>query len=827
MLRIAGLAHRQYLEQTPSGKSFWNISRIPFSAHRPSIFARCLPSTALATRSNPLRSSLSGTQISDSPPSAATEHSRNLSKQVFRQTNFSQTPPVHIFISLLARKLSEDDLRKEILASPFLTENILDDTKARQLAEMIALTPDFRLAVEVLQLAHVLGCPLKQNAYECTAHHLSTKLRWAAVLSVVSLGIRHTRATTARLLNWRIRALVETYQHASLRRILEEFERFRVKPTRRTFHLLISGHIRNRDLLGARKLLRLMDQIGFPPDNSTHAVIAANYRNLGPNAQVQDQALQSLMFLEENTAVTVLNRLIQLRLDAHDPAATLRMLTIFDPKQVSPIIKVVSDAVSTPGGGNPSADPLEEIYREYYLSANADTFATFLHYMALRQDFPGALLILEGLVRANIPPTPDIFTALIHVYFSTGHSSAAFRTVLDICHVRPSEAFTSLLRQGFYDPVASLPFVPTNIIPTPRMFNALLKGGISTHGFACVRDIFTIMQANNIRPNESTVEVLIASAGKSQNLRPRTLLRLLNIPDLEPTLRHIHVLLSRIIRHERYQTFGVGWNVTAALFSRTRQAKRRIQSEGFSSKNSTESFDPIAGIHLRAIDHRAVQPLLHRLNARKTNVDAVLAGLRLKREAAINVDMDAAQDVFDLLLSRGIQPNEYHFSALMEGYTRKGDLPAALDVLKAATRVGIKPNCVMYTILIVGYARQGQPEQAVTTFKQMIEADIRPDVASIDAVVGAFFAVGAYSMARRSLRTLWSYVQPFPNELESASLKELATQFRLLHKHDQGITNSKFTQSHWKRLYRQLRQLIAAWKTFDSSKGTSYKIDKK
>ncbi|KAF8832440.1 hypothetical protein HHX47_DHR1001904 [Lentinula edodes] len=668
-----------------------------------------------------------------------------MTKQVLRQTNFSQTPPVHIFISLLARKLSEDDLRKEILASPFLTENILDDTKARQLAEMIALTPDFRLAVEVLQLAHVLGCPLKQNAYECTAHHLSTKLRWAAVLSVVSLGIRHTRTTTVRLLNWRIRALVETYQHASLRSILEEFERFRVKPTRRTFHLLISGHIRNRDLLGARKLLRLMDQIGFPPDNSTHAVIAANYRNLGPNAQVQDQALQSLMFLEENTAVTVLNRLIQLRLDAQDPAATLRMLTVFDPKQVSPIIKVVSDAVSTPGGGNPSAEPLEEIYREYYLSANADTFATFLHYMALRQDFPGALLILEGLVRANIPPTPDIFTALIHVYFSTGHNSAAFRTVLDICHVRPSEAFTSLLRQGLYDPVAYLPFVPTNIIPTPRMFNALLKGSISTHGFACVRDIFTIMQANNIRPNESTVEVLIASAGKSQNLRPRTLLRLLNIPDLEPTLRHIHVLLSCIIRHERYQTFGVGWNVTAALFSRTRQAKRRIRSEG----------------------------------------------------------------------------------ALMEGYTRKGDLPAALDVLKAATRVGIKPNCVMYTILIVGYARQGQPEQAVTTFKQMIEADIRPDVASIDAVVGAFFAVGAYSMARRSLRTLWSYVQPFPNELESASLKELATQFRLLHKNDQGVTNSEFTQSHWKRLYRQLRQLIAAWKTFDSSERFCYKIDKK
>ncbi|KAJ4486269.1 hypothetical protein J3R30DRAFT_3445552 [Lentinula aciculospora] len=811
MLRRAGLAHRQHLEQVPSGISVWNTSRLSFSPRRPSISVRCLPSTALATRPSPIRSSSSGTHISDSISSTVVEHSRDMPKQVSRSTNSSQTPSVNILFALLSQRLSEDDLRKEITANPSLTEHLLDNTKARQLAEMIALTPDFHLAAKVLQLAHVLGCPLKQNAYECTVHHLATKLRWAAVLSVVSLGIRHTRRTTTRLMNWRIRALVETGQHEVLRSILEEFERFRVKPTRRTFHLLISGHIRNRDLLGARKLLRLMGQIGLPPDDSTHAIIATNYRNLGPNARIQDQALQSLMLLEHDTAVSVLNRLIQLRLDAHDPAATLQMLSVFDPKQVASIIKVVFGVVSTPGGGNPSAEPLEQIYQEYHLSANADTFATFLHYMASRQDLTGALVILEGLLLANIPPTPEIITALVHVYFSTGHDRAAFRTVLDICQRRPEKAFKSLLRQGIYDPTTPLPFVPTNIVPTPRMFNALLKGSLSAHGFACVRDIFPIMEANKIRPNESTVEVLIASAGKSQTLRPRTLLRLLNIPDLQPTLRHLHVLLSSILRHERYLTFGAGWNTTAALFSRTRQAKPRLRPRKLSH---ADSFDPIAGIYLQNIDRRAAQPLLDRLSARKTNVDAVLGGLRLKREAGINVDMDAAQDVFDLILSRGIQPNEYHFSALMEGYTRRGDLPAALDVLKAATRVGIKPNCVMYTILIVGYARQGQPDQAVTTFKQMIEANVQPDVASIDAVVGAFFAVGAYSMARRSLITLWTYVQPFPDELESAPLKELAMRFRLLHKDGQSVSN--LTQSEWKKLYRQLRQLIVVWNSVNS-----------
>ncbi|KAJ3757037.1 hypothetical protein EV360DRAFT_46850 [Lentinula raphanica] len=808
MLRRVGLAHRQHSEQATFGLSIWNISRPQFFPRRPSISVRCLPSAALATRSTAIRSSSPGIQISGPLSSVAINQPRNAPRQAPWPAKYSQIPPpVHILSAILAKRLSEDDLRKEIIAHPSLAEHLFDTTKGRKFAEMLALTSDFHLAAEVLQLSHVLGGSLKQNAYECTVFRLATKSQWSAILEVVALGIRHTRRTTSRLLNWRIRALVETGQHAFLRSILEEFEKFRVKPTRRTFHLLISGHIRNRDLLGARKLLRLMAQIGLPPDTSTHAIIATHYRNLGPNAQVQDQALQSLMLLEPDVAVTVLNRLIQLRLDAHDPAATVQMLSVFDPKQVASIMRVVSGVVSTPDGGNPYAEPLEEIYREYHLSANADTFAIFIHYMASRRDLASALVILEGSVSANIPPTPEIFTALIHVYFATGNSEVAFRTALDMCERRPRGAFDSLLRQGLYNPMVPLPFMDTGVKPTPRIFNALLKGGLADHGFACVRDLLTIMQANNIRPNETTVELLIASTGTSQNIRPRTLLRLLNIPGLQPTLRHLHVLLSRIIRHERYLTFGAGWNATATAFSRTRRAKPQIQSR----RLSTEMFDPIGGISLADVDRRAAQPLLDHLTAQKINVDAVLGGLRLRREAAVNVDMDAAQDVFDLLLSRGIQPNEYHFSALMEGYTRKGDLPAALDVLKASTRVGIKPNCIMYTILMVGYARQGQPDQAVATFKQMVEANIQPDVASIDAVVGAFFAVGAYSMARRTLITLWSYVEPFPrDELQSAPLKRLATRFRLLHQ-DRGNGNPKITKVEWKRLYRQLRQLIVVW----------------
>ncbi|KIK71116.1 hypothetical protein GYMLUDRAFT_185522 [Collybiopsis luxurians FD-317 M1] len=815
MLRRAGLAHRQRIEQaTFSTPIAFTLSSIFFRPRRPSISPRCLPLAALATRPKLLRSSTSGIPISDPTPLAGAAYARNASPRDGQQKNTPKSPlPAHLLSELLSRGLSDAALRKEIRRNhPSLLQLLRDNTKARQLAEAIALTSNFHLAVHVLQLAHEFGCHLKQNAYECTVYHLAINLHWNTVLSIVSLGERHTGTTTARLLNWCIRALIENRQYALLRNILDVFEKYQVKPNRRTFHLLISGHIRNRDLHETRKLLRLMGQIGLPPDNSTHAIITSYYRHLGPNLQVQDQALRSLTLLDENVAVTVLNRLIQLRLDAEDPAATLQMLAVFDPQQVSCIIKVISGVVSTPGGGNPFAEPLDKINRTHYLSANAETFATFIHYMASKQDLSGALAVAQGLFSANIQSTPEIFTALTHVYCASGEITLAFSTVLRTCEYVPAEAFSSLSRQGLYNPSASLPIEPTGIVPNTRLFNALLKGSLSIHGLACVRDIFTIMQANNIRPNEGTIEALIAYVGKSQSARPRMLLRVLNklrFPELQLTLRHLHVLLSRIIRHERYLTFGVGWNTTAAMFSRSRQPTVRIQPISLLAKSSTESFDPIAGIPLEGIERRAAKSLVGELSIQKTRVDGVFASLRLRHEAALKVDMDAAQDVFDLILSRGIQPNEYHFSALMEGYTRNGNLSAAQDILKAATQVGVKPNRVMYTILIAGYARQGQPEAAAATFKQMVEANIQPDVPSIDALTSAFFAVGSYLMARKSLIMLWPYVQPFPDELLSVSLKELATRFRLLHK--DGQTNSKLSRSQWKKMYRKLRQLLTVW----------------
>jgi len=161
-------------------------------------------------------------------------------------------------------------------------------------------------------------------------------------------------------------------------------------------------------------------------------------------------------------------------------------------------------------------------------------------------------------------------------------------------------------------------------------------------------------------------------------------------------------------------------------------------------------------------------------------------------------------------MTRGMHPNEYHFSALMEGYALSGNLPAAEGVMESAARAGIKPNVVMFTILIVGHARQGNPDLAMRTFQNMVATGVKPDIPAIDAVTSAYFAVGAYAMARRVLSTLWPYVRPFPKEMRAFTLKQLAHKFRSLHRRNDGneVVMSKQTRL---MLHQKLNDLIEAW----------------
>ena len=719
-------------------------------------------------------------------------------------------PPkiVALIEDVLAKYAVHGEIPKSIhaiLSNPSVSEFLLEKDSVRKLAENFACSQTPQRSLDLLRLAHHFGCSIKQNAYECATFQLALSKQWRLVLALVAQGKQHTGRTTSRLLNWRARALTEVQLFNLLHTVLEDFRRHHLTPTRRTFHLILSGHVRNHDLARAKDCLNAMDNAGFPPDASTHATIANYYRSFGTNPQIEEGALASLSFLHPVVAVSVANNLIRTHLDSQDLYNTHRILSLFHRADIETIFGVVFGGDGTFGVEKhspppPSFGPLKP---------NAATFEIFLNHRVRHSDLPGALRLLDAMVSQDIAPTPGTMASLMNVYFAAKQGPAAVQLVADVCDNQCTRLFKPLMSQTSSS-------TPRNhfagVLPNVHVFNSLLKGLLSAHGLGCVQHILRIMKVMNVAPNEKTVETLLAHLNRVEKARPRDLLRVLRkllSPTISPTLRHLHIIVSCILRHEKYLLYGSGWNAFARKYSWT---KRQPTGKQAWLSTTTSSMDPLAGVDL--VPHLGRQnlarPILASLAHRDVRSDGPALALRIRHDAVIHSDVDSARNIFSDLLARGMHPNEYHFSALMEGYARSGDLEAAVDVLDSAKQSGIKPNVVMFTILIVGHARQGNPRLSLQVFKDMVASEIVPDVPSIDAVASAFYAVGAGSTARKVLITLWPYIQSFPESLRDLPLKELASHFRSLHSNPSN-TRSTVSKEQRLQIYRELVDLTKIW----------------
>jgi pentatricopeptide repeat protein len=223
-----------------------------------------------------------------------------------------------------------------------------------------------------------------------------------------------------------------------------------------------------------------------------------------------------------------------------------------------------------------------------------------------------------------------------------------------------------------------------------------------------------------------------------------------------------------------------------------------------------KSFDPTAGIDsVPTSQVTRIRPIVQSLTDRGVFADHRIFALRIRQEAVIKGDMKAAKKVFQIMLDRGLHPNEYHYAALMEGYAATGDLAAAETVMNTAEGGGTRPNCVMHTILIVGYARRKNPNRAMRVLQHMVATGVRPDVPVIDAITSVFFAVGAYRLARQTLLSLWPSVAPLPRDFERVSLKMLV--FHLRNLYNGHISSKKLSDRERRKLIDKLEVLSRTW----------------
>jgi pentatricopeptide repeat protein len=712
------------------------------------------------------------------------------------------------------------------LRSSTVSDHFIDRTKAIKLAEAMVHTRFPQRAYQVLLLAHKLGCPLKQNAYHCVAYQLAEVKHWHLIPPLVALGKRQTGRTTVRLLNWRTRAIIESGHYERLVNVLDDFELENLKPNQRTFHLLVSGHLRNHNLRLARECLKKMEEAGIPADATTHSTVASVYRSLGPATDVQDYAFETLRDVSGRTSSIVLNNLMQLYMDVNYVSGILRVLSLFHQGDADVTLSDALERRFLRRSGNTSLDHHSVAPEALGTSSHSPqapvmpdvaTFTILINYMAGRHDLPGVLWIFERMSTANVRPDAAAAAALLRAYFRGGQEGIAVSIVFDMCHRHdvPRSLFNSLGLTS--EPPNKLPFRFSDIPLTAEVFNALMRNALNTRGLRGARTVLRIMYACNVKPDTKTIEILMAHLDYVKSARPRDLIRVLrnlSSATAPPTLSHVHIIMRSVLRREKFLLLGSGWDVTAAKFSRSRRDLSRYPEGRISG--IADSFDPTAGIELpRKLSYRAlIQPIVQSLSSRHIMSNRTTIALRLKHEAVTKSDLTTAKNVFQEMLARGMRPTIHHFTALMEGHALSGDLRSAKNIMGSALSAGIHANVVMFTILIVGHARVGHPDKAMRTFQGMITAGIRPDVPAVDAVASAYFAVGAYKIAKRVLSALWPHVRAPPEGIqEAATLKQLARAFRVRHANrDLGDHPKCLSKSEQMVLRWKINRLIKAWK---------------
>ncbi|TCD69970.1 hypothetical protein EIP91_005559 [Steccherinum ochraceum] len=656
--------------------------------------------------------------------------------------------------------------------------------EVRELAIAMVAADRPQRSVRVLRLAHHCGCQCKLSIYENVAHALAGARQWTLVLHVVKLARHHTDRVTTRLLNWRLRALMELGRFKQIENIPDEFKASHLERNRLSFHLLISANLRNRNLPKAREFLVEMEQAGIPTDASTHANIAMSYRTLGLEAGVQERAVASLKDLDGRQGTAVLNSLIRMSLDKGDVDGAAQYISFLDQPSTGLERRLVDGGASTlldeEDSGSSRTDRVA-VSASSSLSPDIATFTMLVEHLGRARELSRIPQVVRRMKYAGVIPDARFAEALVHAYAVGGDTATAVSLAFTVC--------SSTV--GIRDLFARIGLKPTDhgrpdllsptLQPTERIFTALLQGVLKVYGLAGMLAVTRIMAIFKITPGDALVETVLIYMKTAMNARPQDLVAALHTlrPLVQPSLRHTLVILGLIVRDAVKAARKGSWYATLATFQGVKQITNFTSPPEADPFPAIKSVDPIPGAaHFDAFnDDRLLLSAIKHLVLRGVRRDRAAVALRMRYDAIAKRNVMKAQDALQEMLAQGIHPNRYHFAALLEGFTLVGDMPTAQRIMRASMKAGFPPDLAMYTILITGFAYQNKPILALRTFQTMVAEGISPDHKAISILANAFVVAGDYPTAKKVLLELWHYVGTFPSEAQHLNYKELLKAF--------------------------------------------------
>ncbi|XP_042970850.1 pentatricopeptide repeat-containing protein At1g55630-like isoform X2 [Carya illinoinensis] len=116
----------------------------------------------------------------------------------------------------------------------------------------------------------------------------------------------------------------------------------------------------------------------------------------------------------------------------------------------------------------------------------------------------------------------------------------------------------------------------------------------------------------------------------------------------------------------------------------------------------------------------------------------------------------AALNLLNHMKEVGFDPSVLHFTTLIDGLSRAGNLDACIYFFTEMIKNGCTPDVVCYTVMITGYIVAGEFEKAQEMFDGMIIQGHLPNVFTYNSMIRGFCMVGKFEEACSMLKEMES-----------------------------------------------------------------------
>ncbi|KAL0380011.1 UNVERIFIED_CONTAM: hypothetical protein Sangu_0065400 [Sesamum angustifolium] len=101
--------------------------------------------------------------------------------------------------------------------------------------------------------------------------------------------------------------------------------------------------------------------------------------------------------------------------------------------------------------------------------------------------------------------------------------------------------------------------------------------------------------------------------------------------------------------------------------------------------------------------------------------------------------------------SKGIEPNVYTYSSLIDGFCKNGHSLQAMELLERMIRKRLVPNSIAYSSLIYGFCKEGKLHEAIQILDRMKLQDLKPDAGLYSKIINGFCEINKFREAANFL----------------------------------------------------------------------------